>query len=663
MLHIKYRLLLWGILCFFSVIAQPQGKILDTIPIIYRSDDVLKISTLASTVPAFVLTPDRIKDLGALDLGDAIEYVPGVQLKDYGGIGGIKTVSYRSLNANHTTIIQDGNVIPNTQNGVINLSSFSLIGAKSIVFSTGENVEEQTTASAYLQANSISLNSRLNSKPQKLAVNLYSTVNTVNAYEHGALFQVPLKRFFVGAEGVYRHGSGEYDFRYPIAGLDEVQRRQNAALSEYRLRATTGFQGNKHKITLSGAYRNNAQELPGAVVLYNPSNDQELWNEDLAIRANHLFKANNWKVHTHASFQENYTRYYDPGFLNVEGFIDNEYKQKISVGGFLINRVIPKSRTEVFLGGDLLNAELESSELSAKPNRFQLNSVLGFGQRLFKHHLHLKGNVSAQMIEDDFVRNDLPDQQSYIRFSPFVSVSYLPFKSERFRVRAFYKRTFRMPTFNDLYYNFIGNYELDPEEANLFNVGLTFGKKWGRMTVELSADTYYNKVWNRIVAIPTKDIFNWSMQNIGLSDAKGVDLAALVQLKFEKVQFILNTSQSFNQTLDKTNPNGVTYNHQLPYTPTYSGNYGVAVIWKKFRFTSNLLHNGSRYSLNENIYANYLPDFTDWNVGLARSFELKKDFKAAVDFKVMNLLNVNYEIVRSFPMPGRYYQLTLRLER
>jgi outer membrane cobalamin receptor len=56
---------------------------------------------------------------------------------------------------------------------------------------------------------------------------------------------------------------------------------------------------------------------------------------------------------------------------------------------------------------------------------------------------------------------------------------------------------------------------------------------------------------------------------------------------------------------------------------------------------------------------NQLSPYLDWNIGVDKSFELKKDMHLGLSFKVMNVLNKNFEIIRSFPMPGRYYQLTL----
>ena len=75
-------------------------------------------------------------------------------------------------------------------------------------------------------------------------------------------------------------------------------------------------------------------------------------------------------------------------------------------------------------------------------------------------------------------------------------------------MRAFYKRIFRMPTFDDLYYTFIGNKDLKPEYTTLYNVGGTYKRVWEKgllRSAELRADGYYNEVEDKIVAMPTSN--------------------------------------------------------------------------------------------------------------------------------------------------------------
>jgi outer membrane cobalamin receptor len=108
-----------------------------------------------------------------------------------------------------------------------------------------------------------------------------------------------------------------------------------------------------------------------------------------------------------------------------------------------------------------------------------------------------------------------------------------------------------------------------------------------------------------------------------------------------------------------TDATSITYGHQIPYTPFYSSTNGLSLHWKKVNLNANTIYSGFRYSLNENNYTNLLPSFTDLNIGLAYTFKFLSS-ELLVDVKAMNVLNKNYEVIRSFPMPGRYYQFRLK---
>lgn len=651
---IRINFLVWIFLFHFSGFTQDSSRVLSPVPIFTESDSVLRIAIISSSIPHFEISAKKMDILGAIDVGDALKFVPGVQLRDYGGIGGIKTVGYRGLSANHTSVQLDGQLLSNAQSGTINLTSFELFGLEKISFSSGQIVDSRSTASSYAQANTIALNSILASRPNAYRLGIYSNSTTINSFEKGFYAQSKLgNRFFIGAQGFIRFGSGEYDYTSPNAA-DLHQTRTNTRLLNYRFRSVLGYQTDLSSIILSVNYNNNTQELPGAAVLYNPSNDQKLWNEDLRLNLNHSYKRGKWALNSHLNYASNYTRYFDPFYLNLQGFVDARYQLNSGSTGFLLARSFRFPAERIFIGGDLSTMDLSGNQLSKSPFRLSQNSVIGGSTLLGK--FRFDANLTSLVSVD---QNNGVQETSYFKLSPFIAGSYAPFKKIALRIRAFYKNTYRLPTFNDLFYNFIGNPNLLPEDAQLFNGGITYGIKHKKITAEFSGDVYYNYITNKIIAIPTKDLFNWSMQNIGIAKIKGIDLSGILSYNWSRIGVQLSTNQSFNQSLDRTNLNGVTYGHQLPYTPAYTANYGVNISFREFVFSSNVLYSGFRFSLNENNYANLIPAFTDINLGLSKSFELKKN-QFSIDLKAMNILNKNYEVIRSYPMPGRYFQLRIK---
>ncbi|MBI3133940.1 MAG: TonB-dependent receptor [Bacteroidetes bacterium] len=644
----------------YAFAQRDSSRLLNPVPVFTQTDSVLRISVINSAIPHYILNEEKLAGLAVTDIGAAMKFIPGMQLKDYGGIGGIKTVSFRSLGSTHTGVTVDGIRVSNVQSGSINLSSFEIFGVNELGFTSGQTEETNVSASAYLQANSIAIKSQLAKQPEKLKWRLYSAASTISAFEQGALISTPLsKNLFFGFQAMTKSGQGDYSFVYEPAGIDTAQRRANSALFNYKLRSVVGVNLKNSQTLFSFSYSNNEQELPGAIILYNASNDQKLWNEDLRFSVLHDQRLKNWKLQLNAFYQSAYLRYFDPDFLNLQGFIDNSYLQQNEGTGAMIKRYFLKNRALFFSGTDAIFSQLTGSNLPGNPERIESNSVLGLN--VFFKSLKLESNITLQAVSDKLGLTDTLIEKKFLQASPFLSLCWMPFRTEAFRIRSFYKRAFTLPTFNDLYYNFIGNTNLNPERAHLFNVGISYGKTIRNWVGEFSADGFYNRIQDKIVAIPTKDLFNWSMQNIGEIQATGIDAGFLISYRKKDWKMTVNGSYTFNLSLDITDSESTTFEKQIPYTPFHSGTAGLALSYKEFCLNLNGFYSGFRYSLNENIYANYLAPFTDLSVNLSKQITFAKVYKLKLGLAAMNLLNKNYEVIRSFPMPGRYYQFILNL--
>ncbi len=85
-----------------------------------------KPSTIKATSPLQILTIKEIETTGITSVADAVRRFTGVTVKDYGGIGGLKTVSLRGFGAQHTVVAYDGITLNDAQAGMIDISRFSL---------------------------------------------------------------------------------------------------------------------------------------------------------------------------------------------------------------------------------------------------------------------------------------------------------------------------------------------------------------------------------------------------------------------------------------------------------------------------------------------------------------------------------------------------------
>lgn len=648
-----FCLLMFG--CFHIGNSQISDT-LKAVSVFSTQDSLVKMSSPFATVPHYQLNDFLLQQMGVIDIGEALKFVPGANIKDYGGIGGLKTINYRSLGSAHTGLEIDGISESDKQSGTINLANQSIFGIESLEMSTGQVQHDNAFATAYLKANMISVSNVIASPlKHKTEVRTLTEFQSIHSVQNGILVKQKIgKRFAFGGQAMYRFGSGVY--KYQVKNGQQVidGMRSAADLSQLQLSAAGRYHYKKLSISILGGHSESGQNLPGAVVFYNPKNKETLHqiNDKLALITTYKYKKQSISAQAFGSTAS--TIYFQDFVLNSQGFIEHTYQQNQIGTGLMYKYYLGADNQFIFFGSDIINSKLDGNQYESSPFRASMNSVLGITKWIGK--VKLQGNISHQQVKDESIES----KQNYSHFSPFASISFIPFKNRSFRIRSFYKNSFRMPSFNDLYYRSIGNINLSPETANLINIGLVYASEFKGVTFETTVDYYHNTVDNKIIAIPTKNLFNWSMQNIGKTQGRGIDLSLILTKNLAKSKLILSTNQSINKSTDITAVDGFTYGHQLPYTPIYYASYLFNFQHKYFTSALNVLHSGSRFVLTENIAHNYLSGFFDFGFNVAHTFKLKKGQSITCKTQVNNVLNKNYEVVRSFPMPGRYYILTLK---
>ena len=117
-----------------SVIAPDTTRVLDESIVI----DVRRQDRFLETIPSQLLKGPELEHLNSFSVADALRYFSGVQLKDYGGIGGLKTVNIRSMGTNHVGVFYDGIQLGNAQNGQVDLGRFSLDDVDEISLHNGQ---------------------------------------------------------------------------------------------------------------------------------------------------------------------------------------------------------------------------------------------------------------------------------------------------------------------------------------------------------------------------------------------------------------------------------------------------------------------------------------------------------------------------------------------
>jgi outer membrane cobalamin receptor len=262
------------------------------------------------------------------------------------------------------------------------------------------------------------------------------------------------------------------------------------------------------------------------------------------------------------------------------------------------------------------------------------------------------------------------------KFTPAVFISYRPSQVVDLRFNAFYKQSYRYPTFNDLYYTDMGNAYLKPELAKQHNVGLSFAQPFRVANLRgsefrINADYYYNRISDKIIAYPKGQQFRWTMLNLGLVKINGIDVNTHLHFALPRNFYLTAKVQYTYQTaIDVTDPADNYYGHQIPYIPWHSGSavgmFGWSNDWMQYHLNYSFIYVGERYNQQENILYNYTQPWYTHDLSLVGEWDIHKaqgkrlfTLRAALD--VNNLLSQDYDVILNYPMPKRNYKCTISI--
>ncbi len=626
--------------------------------------------TLRSTSPLQQLDNESLQGLSALQVSDAVKHFSGVVVKDYGGIGGLKTVSVRSLGASHTAVSYDGIALSDMQTGQIDIGRFSLDNVEMLSLSSGQS--DQIFQPARLFASAAVLDIRTPepafAENQKLNGNVALKAGSFGLLNPALQLNLKINSIFsarFSSEWLSSHGEYPYKLYYSQNKNDSssLEKRENSDVKNLRLEGMLFARPSANsKASVKAYFYDSERGLPGATIYYNTANfsSQRIWDRNFFTQAHYEYNpAGKLAVQSSAKFNRTGMRYNDPTTLNIAGETDNNYLQNEYYHSVSALWRATSGLSFNYSADYAWNNLHSDMPQFAYPVRHTFLNVLA-GKYVNDYLLITGSLLHTGVLENTRLGEQAPNQS---KWSPYISFSLMPMPSQDLRIRFFYKNIFRIPTFNDLYYSRIGNPKLKPEDAHQLNAGITYGFSAGELLEHLSltADIYHNKVKNKIVAYPTKNIFEWTMLNYGLVHINGIDLSgdALFSLS-GKTELLLGASHSYQRALSKTDVNNRDYNHQIPYTPRVSGSgrAGIHLPWLQINYA--LVWSGHRYTESQNFTENRVAGYVDHNISVSKNWNLYQT-RLLTQLELTNLSDKNYEVVRSFPMPGRAMRVTARL--
>ncbi len=662
-----YRQLLTNLAATLCAIALSAAEPTDTIT---RKLSVVTVTgrrPQQEIIPAQVLSGEELQRLNSNSIADALRYFSGVQVKDYGGVGGIKTVNIRSMGTNHTGVVYDGVELGNAQNGQIDLGQFSLDNIEALSLYNGQKSEILQPAKDFASAGTIYMRTRTPRFDEHETYHARGTVRTgsFDLLNPSALFELKLtERLNVSLSAEWVNSSGKYKFRYrrvnPAGELayDTTAVRQNGDINATRIELNLNGTLRTGNWSFKAYNYNSERGVPGAIVNNVWRRGERIWDTNSFVQGRFTGYYGKFTTLANAKYAFYRTHYVNNDDKQVK--IDNLYRQRefyiSSANEYEITRWWKVSASYDFVW-NTLDADMYGF---AKPDRY--SSYLSAATALSLEHFKLQASALGTFIHDRLQGQQSPGDKNV--FTPAVYASVNPLRNSDFTIRAFYKRSFRMPTFNDLYYADMGNSQLDPERVTQYNLGLVYDHSGHGLlaAARLSADVYYNKVKDKIVAYPKGQQFRWTMLNLGLVDIRGVDVSGLISLSpVRDLLLTLRGQYTFQRAIDITSPADNYYRDQIPYIPRHSGAAVFNATWRGWGLNYSWIYVGERYNQQENIRYNYTQPWYTSDVSVSKDFTLGR-WSLRVLAEINNLLSQDYDVIINYPMPKRNYRFTVTVE-
>ncbi len=579
----------------------------------YLKEVVFMDTTLKEYSEGYKLTTitDTLIKRNSASLTDVLRYNSTIYFKE-NGYGMVASPSFRGTNASQTAVIWNGIAINSNLTGQTDFNTISINAFNSIIIRSGGGSTQYGSGAV---GGSVHLNNSISFTDQKIQVLrlLYGsfstwegTIKTTHSNE---------KRYFdLGIDFI----SSENDFTY----LGKNKKNENGAFLRFNTSLNGGLKFKKSILSWNSNYffgnRNFSRTLT------TPAKDSY---NDITFRNLLSWKTNTAKLNSTlkgAHLFENY-RY----FPNKDKSLFFNGKTNTFITDYLMEyHALLNLKVSGLVNYTFINAEGSSI---GKNNRNTLSTVLLLYYQLTDRFSY--GVNMRQEFLNDFDNPFLVSLDGKYLISPLYSIKFNASKN------------YRIPTFNDLYWDKGGNKDLMPETSYQVEIGNEFS--WRE--IQLNINGFFITSENLIKWQPNGES-QFSPINIQETENIGFEVSGNFFKNFNDNHFSFNINYAFTLATDTKK------NTQLLYVPFHKGTGTINYSFKNISAYYQIIYNGEVFITTDNL--GIVADYSVSNIGV--EIELNQySSPIKLGIKANNIFNIYYENVAFRPMPNRNYQLFL----
>jgi iron complex outermembrane receptor protein len=498
---------------------------------------------------------DSVINKNKTSLSSLLNYNSVLYFKEYGR-GMLSTVSFRGTTASQTAVIWNGINVNSQLNGSADFNTFTAPDFNTISIKAGGGSVSYGSGAI---GGTIHLNNNLVFKDKfenELRLD-YGSFNTI-----GVNYKMNLSNKKWSTQVGFSRNSSDNDYVYQgLYTWEGVQRKnENGQYATTNLFANVGYKVKSNAIVTFYSQSSNTDRNLSLI------NESDSKTKYVNTFSRNLLEYNETK--------ERFTTNYKVAYLTEQyQYFENIERNDFSFG-----------KTESLIAkADFGYKMTESIQLNGI---LDYNRTKGFGTS-FGDNTRNIGAIAIKAVEqhNEKWQNELgirkeasSDYESPFLFSLGSSYAFNSF----YNLKINLSRNFRIPTFNDLYWETGGNPDLKPESSYQAEVGNVFSYKKFKLTETI----YFIKI-NDMISWAPLDGSNWSPQNIYRVNSYGSETNFGWSNSYGKNNIVLNASYAY--TVSKDLETG----KQLQYVPYHKFNSNVSYSYKKIEATYQFLFNGA----------------------------------------------------------------------
>lgn len=586
--------------------------------------------------PSYFIGDTILSKLNVSQVGEALNLNPGIFIRDYGGAGGLKTISIRGTSSSQSKIFLNGIDLNSSQNSTFDLSLLP----ESIINSV-ETV--RGGLSVIHGSNSMGgiVNILTNDSPTIKGKLSFSSYNDISAN-----VKIPFKidNYNIISHLSYSQADGNYPFTSEQFGETKEFRRNNSESQNLNISINIKKEVKNGELSLFLLNNFSERGVPGSVIQGRVENTlAELTEANIfgILSYKNTYDKSNWD--NSISVKLGYTKFSDPYQIGLDGkelrssFYSNDYKltSKLNIAASFNHNFL------LDVGYSNLEGEFLESD-DNQVNRFNLSLAYNL-DKFFNLFNDKDLSLFTGIRLDYFSDND-------IGISPAFGLNYFIEKIKS-NLQFNLSSNFRIPNFNELYYLNYGTKDLLPENSITSN--LTFNTNYFDF-ITFNLSTFLINTENSIQSIPISPV-RWSAKNIGKSVNFGFEIFADFKIFPDYLNLILN--YTLQKPLDKTE-NSLFYDKIIAYQPLEMLNTYLFLNLGDFDVNINSQYTSYRYGLQSNDLNSILESYLILNFGTSYTFDIS-NINLTLQFNVKNLFDKNYSIIMNYPMPGRTYKFSI----